>query len=161
MTSTLLKGHVSPETAYIVNDYPYSWQLRCTMRYWIEYKAGKGCRLVSQTTNPKKGNVWNKPKASTYSRFGLAMYLDEKGHVHAAGLTEYSTGKEAKDYSDKYRDGVPEPARNDLDSWVAAKLAYDAARNPGDPLVKGLYEAHKAWLDVELAAIRKDAPNGP
>lgn len=81
-----LVGHTSPETAYVVADYPYSWQLRCKIRYWIEYKAKFGYRLMSQTTNPKRpGEVWNTPKASTYS-FLLWMYLDEQDHVATAAL---------------------------------------------------------------------------
>jgi hypothetical protein len=46
----LLFGHTSPETAYVVEDYPYGFRLRCKIRYWLEFKAKKGFRLVSQTT---------------------------------------------------------------------------------------------------------------
>lgn len=122
----ILKGHISPETAFVVSDYPYSWHLRCTIRYWLEYKEGKGFRLVSQTSNPKRGNIWNKPKASTYARFGGCMVQDgTSGHVSWQGLTEYNTGVEAKAWSDQWRDGVPEQGRATLDQWVAAKLAYE------------------------------------
>jgi hypothetical protein len=62
-TMQLLSGHTSPETAYVVNDYPYGYTLRCTIRYWLEYQPKKGFRLWSQTSNPKRpGLVWNKPK---------------------------------------------------------------------------------------------------
>lgn len=76
-------GHVSPETALTCPDYPYGWELRCTMRYWIEYKPGKGWRMMSQTTNPKKaGHPWNKPKASTYTLGVVLLAIDETtGHV--------------------------------------------------------------------------------
>jgi hypothetical protein len=97
----ILKDHVSPETAYVVDDYPYGFRLRCKIRYWLEFQPKKGFRLVSQTSNPKKGNVWNKPKASTYSRFGGAMFLNDEGHVNWAGLTEYSNGQEAKNFAEK------------------------------------------------------------
>lgn len=67
----VLWGHNSAETAYVVADYPYGFRLRCQIRYWLEYRKGKGFRFVSQTTNPKRpGEVWNKPKASTYSPLG-------------------------------------------------------------------------------------------
>lgn len=59
---TLLPNtHTSPETAYLVNDYPYGG-LRCKIRYWLEYSKNKGVRLGSQTTNPriKDAEVWNK-----------------------------------------------------------------------------------------------------
>lgn len=85
----ILNGHTSPETAYVVNDYPYGYRLRCKIRYWLE-TADKGTRkgktrLVSQTTNPKAAGivtVWNKPKCGTYSRYGLVvMCLNGEGHV--------------------------------------------------------------------------------
>lgn len=143
----LLPGHTSPDTAYIVDDYPYGFRLRCKIRYWLEYKKGAGFRFVSQTTNPKRGDVWNKPKASTYCKFGGAMYLDDAGHVQWAGLTEYCDGAEAKAWQETYGAGVPPEGRETLDRWIAAKVAYDANRNPGDPLVKGLAEARKAYME--------------
>lgn len=79
---TAIYGHVSEETAYLVEDYPYGFKLRCKMRYWLEYKPGTGTRLVSQTTNPKKGDRWNTPKKSTYASVTGCMYLDENNHVH-------------------------------------------------------------------------------
>ena len=89
-----LPGRVSPETAYLVNDYPYGFCLRCSIRYWLEFKPGFGFRFVSQTTNPKRpGAYWNKPHAGTYS-LAAALYLDSEGHVRCAGLSEYSNGRE-------------------------------------------------------------------
>jgi hypothetical protein len=86
---TVLHGHTSEETAYLVDDYPYGYRLRCKIRYWIETAtkgAAKGqSRFMSQTTNPKQpGEVWNKPKASTYTPFAV-MYLDTDNHVQWAG----------------------------------------------------------------------------
>ena len=145
----LLSGHISPETAYVVEDYPYGFRLRCKIRHWIEFKPKKGFRFVSQTTNPKKpGEVWNKPKASTYSMFGGAMFLDKNEHVQFTGLSEYSDGAEAKKWSDTYRDAVPEIGRLLLDKWVAAKLAYDLNRERADELSVGLPEARKAWSET-------------
>lgn len=128
---TVLKGHHSPETAYTVDDYPYGFTLRCKIRYWLEYKPGNGVRFVSQTTNPKRTDreVWNKPKASTYARFGGAMFLDENGYVQWKGLTEYSDAAEAQAFQAQFGDGVPEEAKPLLDKWVRAKLAYEAKRD--------------------------------
>lgn len=42
---TVLHGHTSPETAYVVENYPYGG-LRCTKRYWVE-TAAKGPRKVN------------------------------------------------------------------------------------------------------------------
>jgi hypothetical protein len=146
----ILSGHISPESAYVVEDYPYGFRLRCKIRYWIEYKAKKGCRFVSQTTNPKRpGEVWNKPKASTYSLFGGAMYLDENEHVQFSGLSEYSSGAEAKEWQERFAAGVPEVALPLLNKWVAAKVAYAANRESGDPLNVGLAEAHKAFNEAK------------
>jgi hypothetical protein len=145
----LLTGHVSPETAYVVDDYPYGFRLRCKIRYWLEFAPKKGFRLVSQTSNPKRGNVWNKPKASTYCRFGGAMYLNAEGHVAWAGLTEYTNGAEAKAWADKYGAAVPEAGVPLMNKWVAAKLAYDAARTPADPLEVGVVEAGKAFAETK------------
>ncbi len=79
----LMYGHVSQETAYVVDDYPYGYTLRCSIRYWIETSPKFGDRFCSQTINPKKsGEVWNKPKKSTYYKM-MFMYKDaEKGHVN-------------------------------------------------------------------------------
>jgi hypothetical protein len=93
MTMQPLYNHTSPETAYLVDDYPYGRTVRCRIRYWLESKPGKGCRLVSQTENPRT-LVWNKPKASTYAMLG-AMHLDEKGHVQWRALSAYFGAEEA------------------------------------------------------------------
>jgi hypothetical protein len=145
----LLHGHTSPDTAYVVDDYPYGFRLRCKIRYWLEFKPKQGFRLMSQTSNPKRGNVWNKPKASTYCKFGGAMFLDDNGHVHWAGLSEYSSGAEAKAWADTYGAAVPEAGRDMLRRWVAAKLAYDGNRKDGDPLSVGVAEAHAAFINPD------------
>src|SRR6266446_5490268 len=91
--------HISPETAYVVEDYPYGFHLRCQMRYWLEVNPRKGVRLWSQTTNPKKvGVVWNKPKSSTYARFAGAMFLDQEEHVQWTGMHEYKSTAECVDW---------------------------------------------------------------
>lgn len=93
MKGTLLHGHTSPETAYLVNDYPYGFTLRCKIRYWIEtakkgqYKGQQ--RIASQTTNPKKGDTWNKPKYSTYSDMKV-LFVDTEGHVKVDGCVCYN-----------------------------------------------------------------------
>ena len=148
---TILKGHVSPETAYIVNDYPYGFNLRCKIRYWIEYKPNKGFRFVSQTSNPKRGNIWNKAKALTYNRFGGCMYLTHNGHVHYTGLSEYCDGSEALAWQEKYGDGVPEQGAQDSRKWVAAKVAYDVKRD-AEAAAK---DCHR--VDLSLAVGMKEA----
>lgn len=93
MLKQILNGHTSPETAFVVEDYPYGFTLRCKIRYWVEYKKGKGFRFCSQTTKPKKSfEVWNKPKQSTYSFFGV-MGFDDVGHVQFDSLSGYDIRK--------------------------------------------------------------------
>jgi hypothetical protein len=90
MDRRLLHGHVSPETAYVVDDYPFGFRLRCKIRYWIE-TATKGAkkgemRFMSQTTDPRKPiEFWNKPKGGTYTDL-MVMYVDEQGHVQNDGI---------------------------------------------------------------------------
>jgi hypothetical protein len=83
----VIAGAVSAETAYVVPDYPYGFRLRCAIRYWIETTTTKhGARVVSQTTNPKRGGIWNRSKASTYSDLRV-LYVDEQGHVQNDALS--------------------------------------------------------------------------
>ena len=89
-----LEGHDSPQTAYMVDDYPYGRRLRCRIRYWLESAPSKGYRFVSQTEDPVKLR-WNAPKKSTYQLFAGAMYLDGQEHVQWTGLNEYSNPKVA------------------------------------------------------------------
>lgn len=55
----VLHGHDSVMTAYVVDDYPFSFQIRCRIRYWVE-TAEKGQkkgmqRVVAQTSHKS----WN------------------------------------------------------------------------------------------------------
>jgi len=146
---TLLPNtHVSPETAHTVTDYPYGG-LRCQMRVWLDVHPKRGVRCMRQTNNPKKpGLVWNKPKASTYSLFGGALYLDAKGHVQHAGLHEYTDGAEAAAWRETYGAAVPDAAKARMNGWVAAKLQYDAARAAGEDMAGA---AAKAAFEVARA----------
>lgn len=87
----VLSGHISPETAYLVDGYPYSFTLRCKIRYWLETTekgAKKGqTRFVSQTTNPKRvGEPWNKQKNGQYYSLTV-IFLDENDHVQWDGIS--------------------------------------------------------------------------
>ena len=163
---TILKGHISPETAYLVEDYPYGFTLRCKIRYWLEYKPQHGCRLMSQTTNPKRGDMWNKPKGSTYARFGGCMFLDEQNHVQWKGLSEYSDGAEAQAFRETYGEGVPEAAKPGLHRWVEIKLAYDRRKAAGEDwnsartVLGAMQDAEKA-LKEKAATESAAEPNDP
>lgn len=90
-----LLGHNSPETAYLVADYPYGFRLRTQIRYWIETKAGHGQRVMSQTRNPKRaGQPWNAPKGSTYAPVKALALNPETGHVETHGVGGYASEAE-------------------------------------------------------------------
>jgi len=126
---TLLHGHTSADTAYVVADYPYGFRLRCQIRYWIETKQGKGQRVVSQTTNPKvAGTVWNKPKASTYSMVRV-LYIDTNGHVQNWAVSPYSDDDEIAQFRSTFCLGLTQRDRDVLDSFVKARQAYRARRD--------------------------------
>ena len=74
----------SPETAYVVDDYPYGWRLRTKIRYWVESKPKYGQRLGSQTLNPKTGR-WNTPHYGTYIDI-LVIGLNNEGHLISGGI---------------------------------------------------------------------------
>jgi hypothetical protein len=161
MKVTILKGHTSMATAYVVDDYPYRSRLRCKIRYWLEFKPRNGFRLVSQTTNPKRaGEVWNKPKASTYCSFAVMTLNDDNGHVSWSGLNAaYSDATECKAWLDMWGEGLDDGARAQLGAIVKAKSVYEQKRKEaaGDrpthelDLGVGLEEARKAWVDETLA----------
>jgi hypothetical protein len=107
----VLSGHYSPETAFVVEDYPYGFTMRCKIRYWLEVNS-KGTRFWSQTTNPKKGNIWNTPKASTYSLVGVMIQKEasdgkpeEDGHIGWSGMSAYDVSK-CRAYLDTYKAGM-------------------------------------------------------
>lgn len=121
-TMKVLSGHTSQETAYLVEDYPYGFTLRCKIRYWLEYKDGHGYRFMSQTTNPKKAvEVWNKPKASTYMPVAAAMFLDENGHTQWDALHFYAEADKIAEFRRLYAEAItPE-----MDAHIAKLMAYN------------------------------------
>lgn len=153
----ILKGHVSPETAYVVNDYPYGFRLRCTIRYWLDVNKTHGVRLVTQTTNPKRGHTWNQPKQSTYSRFGGCMYLtdDPPGHVAWSGLSEYSDLAETAAWIEKYGEGNVVPEKTRL--WHEAQKRYAEARARGKAMNEAAVEA-ALGASLNLAAHEAGIP---
>jgi len=117
---TVLNGHTTADTAYVVDDYPYGFTLRCKMRWWVETKRGFGMRIVTQTTNPKRpGEVWNKPKAGTYCSL-VVMYRDETdGHVHSDGLHIHSGPEQFTRFKAEYYAQLATPHRELYDRMEA------------------------------------------
>lgn len=97
-----LYNHTSEETAYLIADYPYGFRLRCQMKVWLEFKASKGWRMVSMTSNPKRSGTWNKPKASTYRELGGNLYLDSVGHIQWEGVSIYEGQDKLEAFAAKF-----------------------------------------------------------
>ncbi len=131
MIKTILSGHTSPETAYVIEDYPYGFRLRCKMRCWLETSPTKGTRFVTQTTNPKRGNIWNKQKESTYAKLSGAMYLDENGHVQWQGLSEYAELDKCNEFLNTFGESATNYAG--LVAWVRRKVIFEEEMNKFTP----------------------------
>lgn len=102
IVTRLLSGHVSPETAYVVEG------RNCYVRHWLEYHPQRGLRWVTQTTNQKK------PQLGTYSEHGAALFLDGKGHIQCSvPLVHNREGDKVRAaWWAKFGDAVPEVAKH-------------------------------------------------
>lgn len=106
-----IHGHTSPETAFVFNDWPFGFSLRCRRRVWLEFKPKHGFRFVSQTTNPKRGDAWNKPHYSTYSEAAVLVWVksDESPtgeSLHWTGLSLYSESEKISKFEKDYAEAI-------------------------------------------------------
>jgi hypothetical protein len=93
MSNNLLNPQPTEENPIIKDNYPYGFNQRTKIRYWIETDKKKGDRFISQTLNPKT-NVWNKPKKSTYSEI-IILGENEEGHIiRALDFSAYDNKEE-------------------------------------------------------------------
>jgi len=125
-TRTPLYNHTSPDTAYLVADYPYGRKVRCRIRYWLESDPKRGFRFVSQTEHPTR-LTWNAPKKSTYALLAAAMFLDDAGHVQWTSIHEYSDHAAVRDFIAAF----PLADLTSLRPWCAQKAAFSLARAEG------------------------------
>jgi hypothetical protein len=136
----ILKGHTSKETAYIVNDYPYGFRLRCKIRHWLEHHPKKGTRFFSQTTNPKRPvETWNTPKASTFQYVAGCMFINEEGHVTWTALNEYNSLEDCRLWFERYQEGLTPAVIRRVKDWIWRKDLYEktkmgCAPGPSKPL---------------------------
>lgn len=114
-----LYGHTSPESAKVVNNYPWGFRLRTTIRYWIESKKAHGQRFASQTINPKT-RKWCAPKYSTYAPI-IIMYLDEKEHVTWTCLRTYDELEEITAFKETHLDYLDDFQKQQLKEIIAYK----------------------------------------
>jgi hypothetical protein len=145
-----LKDHTSPETAYIVHDYPYGFKLRCQIRYWIEFKKGHGFRFVSQTSNPKRPSlVWNKPKAGIYHNGPMVMTRDpETGYINHSvrRLDSFDTANDAQFHLDAWRPYLPNFYIPELERFIIIKHEYDRLKNTGMHYAQAAVEATRSTI---------------
>jgi len=133
---TVLSGHTSQETAYLVEDYPYGFRLRCQIRFWIETNKN-GSRVVSQTSNPKKpGLVWNKPKASTYTPLRV-LFIDENGHVVNEALSFYADSAKIAAFEAAFGEALT----SDRDQKVLTLMKVMAAKSEAREAARKAAEA--------------------
>lgn len=108
----VLHGHTSHETAYVQQCYPYGWSLKTERRVWLEFKAGKGFRFVSNTRNPKKeGHPWNKEKWGTYSEVGVMVIVKSEEsptgeEVTWVGLSLYDNAEKVAKFETAYAEAI-------------------------------------------------------
>lgn len=124
-----LSGHTTPESAFVVDDYPYGFRLRTQIRYWIETKKGHGQRFCSQTLNPKTGK-WNKPKASTYHVIAVMTLDESNGYVHYETLQSGGWSKEEQivDFETRHASAIGD--------WERGAIRYIRATNKANEMIK-------------------------
>ncbi len=134
---TPIFGHTSPETAYLIGDYPYGRTLRCQRKVWLESDPKRGVRFVAHTDNPKNGR-WNKPHKSTYTDVAAALYLDSDSHVQWEGIGYYSTPEQALAFAQTYGKNCVGAERFFHWAWEKARLAKAFADGKAHFMINGV-----------------------
>lgn len=150
-------GHTSPETAYVVDDYPYGFRLRTKIRYWVETKKNFGQRFVSQTLNPKT-DKWNKPKTGNYHQvaiLGLSEKPETLGHVTFAALSNYDEADTIEAFAKLYK--LDEYQSEWTSGAVSVKNAYanklDELQKAGKSCNYG--DVVKACIEDDIESIKQ------
>ena len=135
------------ESAHVATNYPYG-RLRCEMRFWIEYKPGKGFRECMRSKNPKNG-TWNKTHVETYHE-GLINYVEaETGHIKFARFSFYDK-KFASEFYAAFESGLSFEGKKMLKFWqfeheaeqkIVGQINNDARRE----VLKMTLESLKKW----------------
>jgi hypothetical protein len=148
--ATVLRGHVSPKTAYEADG----------QRYWLRtppegVTAGQVC-LMTQAADPAKPGGWKRPTGKPYSHWAV-MYEDSLGHVdwwpigkfgpnpwehlrfRLRTLFDQLTPDERKGYVDAVKLGYGVQA----EVWERANHAFELiADGAAADEVSALYEGH-------------------
>ena len=70
-----MRIYLPTKQEHVIEDYPYSFTLRCQLTSTMDFNQRNGYRHVTETKNPKTGRM-NKPKKSVYSPL-LVRFTDE------------------------------------------------------------------------------------
>jgi len=123
-------GTHTEENPLTIDDYPYGFNNRTQIRYYIE-TTGRGDRFVSQTLNPRTGQ-WNKPKKSTYSDV-MVMVGDEKGHVTYISTSLNDKTSKAKAFLDKFGDQLTKTQKVRVHKVIGWDKAMDKVEVKVEP----------------------------
>jgi len=118
-----LGRHASEETAFVVDDYPYGYRQRTSIRYWMEHDTKRGWRMASQTRNPKTGR-WNAPKRGTYQLLAGVLVRDSDNRITWVGLNEYSSAEHVASFVDRFAVVLDVPCRQGLKAWCLLKVRF-------------------------------------
>lgn len=163
MNKKILIGHVSQETSFEQNNYPYG-NLKCLRRVWVETKKGHGKRFVFQTCNPKNGK-WNAPKKGTYSSL-IVLYLDlETDHVEYSEISGYDSLEKIEAFEQEYSEGLKDnysqmslrylkAAHRAMSKVTVEVTVHKQGDEPGQTLKEQSEFLHKLTL-IELAKDKK------
>ena len=80
--------HVSPETAYVVQDGAQVNFVRTQKRFWIETKKRYGQRRATQIKDPKT-NTWGPVTYSWYSTI-FTLFLDDCGNIYSREFNHFT-----------------------------------------------------------------------
>jgi hypothetical protein len=91
---------------------------------------------MTQTTNPKRaGEVWNKPKASTYSSL-IALWVDDKDFIDTDSIYDlgYYDLKRLEAWGERNQALIQadEYVRNKFEAAVASRKAYEERKAKGE-----------------------------
>lgn len=145
-------GHVSQETAYEIDDYPYG-RLRCKRRVWLESDPKRGFRFVAQTQNPKNGR-WNAPHKSTYVEVAACLYLDENRHVQWTGVSALSDAQVALSFAQDFGASCLGAVNLRTFAFKKAKFARACAANEIGFYVNG---ERQEWSEADNARHTREA----
>lgn len=131
---TYIYEATSQETAHLVTDYPWGFQLRTEARFWVESNK-RGSRFVQQTKNPKTGE-WCKPKKSTYSLVMVAYQeeTEEGPRTFYESICMGHDSTETEAFKAKHWDKLDRVRQDNLNHHLDMKKKIEKAFDKAGPI---------------------------